>query len=552
MPSFVRRASCAILAAVVGACSPAAPTASIVIFGKVWTGDPAHPTATAIAVAGDTILAVGDSADVAAWVGRGTEVIHAPGLVVPGFTDGHSHFIDGGFQLASIDLRDARTPEEFVRRIADQARRMPKGSWILGGDWDHEWWPGGPLPTRAMIDSVTPDNPVWISRLDGHMALANTAALRIAGVTRDSRQPVGGVIVRDARGEPTGIFKDNAMALVYPSIPARTPAETDSALTRAMRYAASLGVTSTAHVSAGWGDLAAYRRLDALGSMTTRVTVFPPLEEWRAVADTIARAGRGDAWVRIHGVKGYVDGSLGSTTALLYGTYLDDRSSHGQQVTSTADLRSWISSADSAGLQVAVHAIGDSANGLLLTIYDEVARAHGARDRRFRIEHAQHLTFPQIAALARQHVIASMQPYHAIDDGRWAAKRLDAARLQGTYAFRALLDSGAVLAFGSDWSVATLDPLWGIYAAVTRRTLDDQNPLGWIPAQKITVEEALRAYTVGDTYALFRERELGSLTPGKLADIAVIDRDLLTMPAESLAHARVAMTIAGGRVVFRR
>lgn len=550
--SLVVRGAWCVLALILAACSPRVPTASIVIYGKVWTGDAARPAATAVAIAGDTILAVGDSTDIARWVGRGTEVIHAAGLVVPGFTDGHSHFIDGGFQLASIDLRDARTPEEFIRRIAEQAKKTPKGSWILGGDWDHEWWPGGPLPTRSMIDSVTPDHPVWISRLDGHMALANSAALRAAGVTRDAKAPTGGVIVRDARGEPTGIFKDNAMALVYPSIPARTPEETDSALARAMRHAASLGVTSTAHVSAGWGDLASYRRLDARGLMTTRVTVFPPLDWWKAVADTIARAGKGDAWVRMQGVKGYVDGSLGSTTALLYGTYLDDRTSHGQQVTSTADLRSWIFSADSAGLQVVVHAIGDSANGLLLSIYDEVARAHGARDRRFRIEHAQHLTTPEIAAIARQHVVASMQPYHAIDDGRWAGKRLDLARLQGTYAFRALLDSGAVLAFGSDWSVATLDPLWGVYAAVTRRTLDDKNPGGWIPAQKISVDEALRAYTVGNAYGLFREQEFGSLTPGRLADIAVTDRDLLTMPAESLAHARVTVTIAGGKVVFRR
>ncbi len=550
MSTILRRAWCVAVLAL-AACSPA-PTASIVIYGKVWTGDSAHPTATAVAVAGDTILAVGDSAEVAHWVGTGTEVIHAAGLVTPGFTDGHTHFIDGGFQLASIDLRDAHSPQEFIRRIAEHARKLPKGAWILGGDWDHEWWPGGPLPTRQMIDSVTPDNPLWINRLDGHMALANSLALQIAGVTRAVREPAGGVIVRDARGDPTGIFKDNAMALVFGSIPAHSAEETDSALTRAMRYAASLGVTSTAHVSAGWADLAAYRRLDAKGLMTTRVTVFPPLDWWQAVADTIARAGRGDKWVRLQGVKGYVDGSLGSTTALLYGTYLDDPTSHGRQTTPTDSLRSWISSADSAGLQVAVHAIGDSANGLLLTIYDEVARAHGPRDRRFRIEHAQHLDLAEIAAIAHQHVIASMQPYHAIDDGRWAWKRLDAARLQGTYAFRALLDSGAVLGFGSDWSVATLDPLWGVYAAVTRRTLDDKNPGGWIPAQKITVDEALRAYTMGDAYALFREHELGSLTPGKLADIAVIDRDLLTMPAESLAHARVAVTIAGGKVVFRR
>jgi predicted amidohydrolase YtcJ len=307
-----------------------------------------------------------------------------------------------------------------------------------------------------------------------------------------------------------------------------------------------------AHVSAGWGDYEAYRRLDAKGMSITRVTVFPPLDAWHAVADTIARNGRGDAWVHLQGVKGYVDGSLGSTTALLYGTYLDDPTSHGQQLYPTADLRSWITSADSAGLQVVVHAIGDSANGLLLSIYDSVAKLHGPRDRRFRIEHAQHLNFAEIGDIGRNHVIVSMQPYHAIDDGRWAWKRLDGARLRGTYAFRALLDSGAVLAFGSDWTVATLDPLWGIYAAVTRRTLDGKFPGGWLPEQKITVDEALRGYTMGDAYALFREHELGSLTTGKLADVAIVDRDLLTMPAESLATARIVTTIAGGKVVYRR
>jgi predicted amidohydrolase YtcJ len=531
------------------ACGATTPPASIVIFGKVWTGDTAHPAATGLAIVGDTIAAVGDSAEIARWVGEGTEVIAAPGLVVPGFADGHTHFIDGGFQLGQIDLRDARSPEEFIRRIAAYARTQPKGAWILGGDWDHEWWPGGPLPTRWMIDSVTPDNPVFISRLDGHMALANSAALRAAGVTDAIVEPAGGVVVRDGRGRITGVLKDNAMNPMYAAIPARTPELNDSALARAMRYAASLGVTSAGHVSAGWGDYGAYRRAAARGSMITRVTVYPSLDLWRGVADSVRANGNADAWMRMYGVKGYVDGSLGSTTALLYGTYLDDRSSHGQQVTSTADLRSWITSADSAGLQVVVHAIGDSANGLLLSIYDSVAKLHGARDRRFRIEHAQHLTFPEIAAIARQHVIASMQPYHAIDDGRWAGKRLDLDRLQGTYAFRALIDSGAVLAFGSDWTVATLDPLWGVYAAVTRRTLDDRNPGGWIPAQKITVEEALRAYTAGNAYGVFRERELGTLTRGKLADIAVIDHDLLTMPPESLATARVAATIAGGKVV---
>lgn len=546
------RPFCGLLLLVATACSPATPATSIVVFGKIWTGDPAHPYAEAVAIAGDTIAAVGDSATIAERIERGTEVFHAPGLVVPGLIDAHTHFIDGGFQLAQIDLRDARTPEEFVRRIAEHARALPRGTWILGGDWDHEWWPGGPLPTRAMIDSVTPDHPVWISRLDGHMSLANTAALRLAGVTRASREPAGGVIVRDAAGEPTGVLKDNAMALVQGAVPVRTAEATDSALARAMRHAASLGITAVGHVSAGWGDLGAYRRLDQRGMMTTRVAIYPPFEWWRAVADSAAAMGSGSDWIRLQGVKGYVDGSLGSTTALLYGTYLDDPRSHGQQVTATADIAAYVGGADSAGLQVAVHAIGDSANGLLLAIFDSVAKAHGTRDRRFRIEHAQHLDPRAIAAMGRQQVIASMQPYHVIDDGRWAGKRLDARRLAGTYAFRDLLGSGTTLAFGSDWTVATLDPLWGIYAAVTRRTLDDRNPDGWIPAQKIGVEEVLRAYTAGSAFAIRREDRIGSLVPGKFADVVILDHDLFAVAPESLATVRVATTIAGGRVVYRR
>lgn len=529
-----------------------APTASLVIYGKAWTGDPAHPTATAVAVVADTIAAVGDSAAVAPLVGARTEIIHAAGLVLPGFTDGHTHFIDGGAQLGQLELRDANSTAEFIRRVAVYARTQPKGTWILGGNWDHERWPGGPLPTRQMIDSVTPDNPVFIDRLDGHMALANAVALRLAHVTKDTADPTGGVIVRDAHGEPTGIFKDNAKDLIYRVIPALTPAQEDSAAIRAMRYAASLGVTSVAHVSAGWGDYEAYRRLDAQGMSLTRVTVFPPLGWWHAVADTIAQNGNGDAWVRLQGVKGYVDGSLGSTTALMYGTYLDDPHSHGRQVTSTDDLRAWVTSADSAHLQVVVHAIGDSANGLILSIYDSVAKLHGARDRRFRVEHAQHLNDAEIALMGQDHVIGSMQPMHLVDDGRWAWKRLDPARLKGTYAFRSLLDAGVVLAFGSDWTVATLDPIQGVYAAVTRRTSDDKNPGGWLPEQKISLDEALRAYTMGNAYALFREQELGSLTPGKLADIVVLDRDLTTIPAESLGTARAMVTIAGGKVVYRR
>ncbi|HKT59233.1 MAG TPA: amidohydrolase, partial [Gemmatimonadales bacterium] len=477
--------------------SSTADPATLVVYGRVWTGDSARPWAEAVAASGDSIVAVGDSASIARLVGPETRVLaNRAAMVTPGFMDGHLHFTDGGFQLASVDLRPASSPQEFIARLKAFASERRPGEWILGGDWDHERWPGSPLPRRDWIDSVTPNNPVFVNRLDGHMALANSAALRAAGITRQSKDIPGGVIVRDTRtGEPTGILKDGAMAPVQQAIPAPSDAQRDAALRRALAFAASKGVTAFAHVSVDPADLGTYLRAKAAGAMTARAALYFPLQTWHAVADTIAKLGRGDDWVWIGGVKGYVDGSLGSTTALFYTPYNDDPSTSGVLVTPEDSLRAWIGAADSAGLQVAVHAIGERANGLLLDIYDSVARAHGPRDRRFRVEHAQHLRPQDIDRIARMGVVASMQPYHAIDDGRWAEKRIGPERIKTTYAFRYLLDRHAHLAFGSDWTVAPIDPILGIYAAVTRRTLDGKHPEGWIPEQKISVDEALRAYT---------------------------------------------------------
>lgn len=534
------------------ACAPAAPAADLVVFGKVWTGDSAAPLAQAVATRGDTVVAVGDSATVAKLVGEATRVLANPGgLVVPGFMDDHVHFLDGGFQLASVDLRDAESPEEFTRRLQAFAAERQPGEWITGGDWDHERWPGAPLPRREWIDSVTPNNPVFISRLDGHMGLANSLALKAAGLTRASREIPGGTIVRDARGEPTGVLKDEAMTPVYAVMPPPSEAQVDAALGRAMAHAASKGVTAVASVSAGWAQVAGLQRARSRGTLTTRVTLFPSLAAWRTVAESVTANGPGDDWLRLAGVKGFVDGSLGSTTALFFEPYSDDPTTSGLMVTPEDSLRRWIGAADSAGLQVVVHAIGERANALLLDIYDSVGRAHGPRDRRFRIEHAQHLRPQEVARMASLGVVASMQPYHAADDGRWAGKRLG-ARVGDSYSFRSLLDAKAHLVFGSDWSVAPLDPLLGIHAAVTRRTLDGRNPDGWIPEQKISVEEALRAYTSENAWAVFAEGSRGILRPGYRADLVLLSQDLLTMPPETLDQVEVVATVAGGRVVHER
>jgi predicted amidohydrolase YtcJ len=470
--------------------------------------------------------------------------------------DGHLHLLDGGVQLASLDLRDADSPEAFTRKVKEYVTRLEPGAWVLGGNWDHESWPRAPLPERGWIDSITPDNPLFLMRLDGHMAVANAAALRVGQVTRATPEVPGGTIVRDRRGEPTGLLKDEAMNLVFTRIPAPTDEQNDSAVARALSHAASKGVTAIATVYGGaastapWAVYGALRRLLEANRLTARVHVYGDLADWRLAADSVRQRPDTNRWLRLMGVKGFVDGSLGSTTALFYRPYEDAQGSHGLFVTPEDSLRAWIGAADSAGLQVAVHAIGERANGVLLQIYDSVQQAHGPSDRRFRIEHAQHIRREDIGRFGQLGVVASMQPYHLIDDGRWAEKRIGPERIKTTYAFRSLLDQGAVLAFGSDWTVAPLEPLLGIFAAVTRRTIDGKNPGGWVPEEKITVEEALRAYTMGNAYGVFEEGRRGRLAPGYLADLVLVDRDLTRIPAEQIEQATVRTTVVGGRVVF--
>ena len=547
----MRRASFVAALALVAACGSKADI--VIQGGPVWTGlSTGRGRPGAVAIAAGKILAVGDSAEIARYVGPRTSVLDARGgLIMPGFADGHTHFIDGGFQLASVNLRDAATPQEFVRRLKEYAVHLKPGEWILGGDWDHTLWRGAPLPRHEWIDSVTPKNPVFISRLDGHMALANSAAMRAAKVTSATRVPIGGEMPRDGRGDPIGIFKDNAEDLIGAAIPAPSAEQEDSALARALAYAAALGVTATGNMSASWANLAAYKRMERAGRMTARVFLYLPIDQWHTVADSV-RNGAGDDWVRIGGVKGYMDGSAGSRTAFFFEPFSDSAGYYGLIRQPEAEMRAWVGAADSAGLQIAVHAIGDRANAIILAIYDSVTHAHGARDRRFRVEHAQHLRPQEIPLFGRRRVVPSMQPYHAIDDGRWVEQRIGPVRIKTTYAFRTLLDADAPLAFGSDWTVAPLDPMIGVYAAVTRRTLDDKNPGGWVPEQKITVGEALRAYTYGNAWATFNEQKWGTLAAGRFADIVVLDHDPFAVAPESLGTIKPRFTIVGGKVVYRR
>jgi len=532
------------------------PITLAVVNARLWTGDQAAPWAEALAVSGERLIAVGTNADIRRLASTVTPIDAGGRLVLPGFIDAHVHFLEGGLRLASVQLRDARSRDEFVNRIRAFAATVPAGTWITGGDWDHSLW-GGELPSRDWIDPVTPNHPVWINRLDGHMNLANSAALKAAGVTRATSDVAGGEIVRRADGEPTGLLKDNALALVDKVAPPPSPEMRRRAVTAAMRYVAERGVT-TVHdmsTSAAWDDMALYADMRKANALQTRIYSVVPLAQWERLRDVVARGeyggadGRGDEWLRVGGLKGFVDGSLGSHTAAFNEPFTDMPNDRGLLVNTPADLYRWISGADKAGLHVMVHAIGDRANRLLLDTFERVATENGARDRRFRIEHAQHLAPSDIPRFVALNVIASMQPYHAIDDGRWAEKYIG-DRIKTTYAFRSLLDARATIAFGSDWFVAPPTPLEGIYAAVTRRTLDGKNTTGWVPQQKITVEEAVRAYTANAAYASFDESRKGILSKGWLADFVMLDRNIFEIPPEEIGAVRVRMTAVGGRPVF--
>jgi predicted amidohydrolase YtcJ len=524
----------------------------VITNANIRTMDAKRTVAHSIAALNGRIIATGSDVDTKALIGPLTTIIDAKGrLVLPGFNDAHVHFMETGAQLSSVDLRSAKTPGEFVQRIKDFASKLPKGRWITGGNWDHENWTPNSLPTSLMIDAATPDNPVFVDRLDGHMALANSLAMKLAGVDKNTPEAAGGMIVRDAAGNPTGIFKDAAMVSIAKAIPDDTFDQKLAMVQAATEYAASFGVTSVQDMSAGT-SVGVYQEMLRQGRLKTRVYGCSPLSDYSRWQNTGVRYAFGDPMLRVGCLKAYADGSLGSTTAWFFAPYLDAPNTSGiprAEVGTT--MKQDMVDADKAGLQVMTHAIGDRANATVLDYYENVAKANGNRDRRYRIEHAQHLRQEDIKRFGELQIVASMQPIHLPDDGRWAGKRLDEKRLRGTYAFRTLLDTKAILAFGSDSPVAPMNPLWGIWAAVTRRTADGKNPNGWIPEQKITVDEAVRAFTYGSAYAEFQENVKGTLEIGKLADMVIISDDIFSIDSVKIAEAKVEITIVGGKVVYK-
>jgi len=536
-------------------CAQTKPAADLIIQNaRVWTVDPAHPEAEAVAILGDRIVAVGSSHEVDAWRGPHTRVVDAAGKrLLPGFNDAHVHFMDGGAQLDNVELNDATSKQEFVRRIGERAAKTAKGKWLVGGDWDETKWSPAELPTKELIDAATPETPVAVDRYDGHMVLANSLALKLAGITAQTPDPAGGVIVRDQQGNPTGALKDAAQDLLFKAVPPPSHAERRHAIERALEHAASLGVTSVQHMNPDYADIAIYSELLDEGKLTTRIYAAPLITQVDDQVKIGIRRAFGGPYLRIGAVKAYADGSLGSATAYFFEPLLDQSGNSGllsDEMHPISLMRDRMLRADAADLQLCTHAIGDAGISAILDIYGEIEKEHGSRDRRWRIEHAQHMAANDFDRFAQLHVIASVQPYHAIDDGRWAERRIGHDRSSRTYAFRTFLDYGVRLALGTDWNVAPLNPMLTLYAATTRATLDGKNPNGWFPEQKLTIKEAIEAYTMGSAYAEFQENEKGSISAGKLADMVLLSDDVLSIDPAKIREVKVLKTWVGGKLTY--
>jgi predicted amidohydrolase YtcJ len=472
-------------------------------------------------------------------------------LVLPGLIDNHAHFVQGGGHLEGIDLRDCRSSEAFVSRVREYAATHPEG-WVSGGDWDNQRWSIKTLPRKEWLDEFSQDTPVFLQRFDGHMGIANSLALRLAGISDASPQPDGGVVEKDpSTGEPTGILKDTAMNLVNSVMPPLSFEQRRRAVVVAMEEARKNGITSVQDITAP-EDLAVYKKLESEKELSCRLYTRLPIEEHHRLVRDGVEHGHGSRFLKVGSLKAFADGSLGSGTALFFEPYEDEPMNRGlaMDIVTNGSLRRWALEADRHRLQLSVHAIGDKAIDFVLSLFEEIVATNPSWDRRFRIEHAQHVRSEDLPRFVRLGVIVSGQPYHAADDGVWAESRVGSRRVHMTYPFRSYIESGVCVSFGSDWTVAPLSPFLGISAAVTRRTIDGKHPGGWVPRQKISVADAVRCYTLNNAYAAFEEGVKGSIERGKLADMVVLNRNIFSIPPEEIGTAGVEMTIFDGRVIF--
>jgi len=542
-----------------GSCRNKEKADLVIINGKVLTIDSENPMSEAIAVRGENIIAVGNTQKIKGFIETGkTEVIDASGrLVIPGFNDAHVHF--GPLDPDFIELRYTTDPSVITEKVKASVARSKPGEVIRGGHWEHEMFIDRKWPSKELIDKVSPDNPVLLRRADGHSVLVNSYVLKKSGITRTTPDPFGGEIQRDPlTGEPTGILKETAMGLVVieevktERSPEEEAAKTWQGYLLAMKEARELGVTSLQN--AGSADFDAYEKLQKEGQLTSRIDIGRPLSGDTAVlrkySEIAKKYPREGNWIRFGYLKEFIDGSMGSGTALMFEPFNDNPSSSGLAMMSYDEFEKKIITADKLGFQIGVHAIGDKGNNWLLNAFEKAVEVNGKRDSRHRDEHTQTLQASDIPRFAEIGVIPSMQPTHCISDKKFYEKRVGSGRCKGAYVWRSLVDAGSILAFGTDYQVEPLNPIEGLYAAVTRKERLGEEGEGWFPEQKLTMEEAIRYYTTGSAFAQFMEDRKGMIKPGYLADIVIVDKDLLTIPETEIMKTKVDYTVVGGKVVY--
>ncbi|HDZ40907.1 MAG TPA: amidohydrolase [Bacteroidetes bacterium] len=543
------------------ACSPAEKADLVILNGKVLTIDESNPRAEALAVIGDRIVAVGKTSRINKYVDESfTEVIDAAGrLVIPGFNDAHAHF--GPVNPDYVELRYITDPSVITEKVREQVARSKPGELIRGGHWEHEMFITGEWPTKELIDEVAPDNPVALTRADGHSVLVNSYVIRNSGITKDTPDPFGGEIQHDPEtGELTGIFKESAMRLLkYGAIPVERTEEEEAqrkwdGYMMALEKARQLGVTSIQ--IPGSADWEMYERIEKEGKLTARIDIGGVLtadeEQLLLYEEQREQYPAENDWLRFAYLKGFIDGTLGSATALMFEPFSDEPDKTGLPQMTYEELEKRVLASDEAGFQIGIHAIGTKANNWILNAYEKAREVNGIRDSRHRSEHAQLLIQEDIPRFAELGVIASMQPTHCITDKRFCEKRIGLERSKGAYAWRSLLNTGAHIAFGTDYSVEPLNPMEGLYAALTRKDRLGEEGEGWFPEEKLTMEEAIRLYTLESAYSQFMEDRKGMIKPGYLADIVITDKDLMTIPEEEIMKTTVDYTIVGGKVVFSK
>jgi len=532
----------------------------VIINGKVFTVDPSIPYAEAVAIKGEFITEVGKNSKILKLVGEKTSVIDAKGrLVIPGFNDAHIHF--GPLDPDYIELRYTTDPATITEKVAAMVAKSKPGQVIRGGHWDHEMFTTREWPTKELIDRVSPDNPVILSRADGHSVLVNSYVLKKSGITKNTPDPPGGEIQRDpVTGEPTGILKDNAENLIrlgdvsVSLTPEEQKAKTWEGYLLALKEAREYGVTSIQ--IPGSADFEVYEKLKEQGLLTSRIDIGQALtgdtNRLKRYLELAKKYPRDSNWIRFGYLKVFVDGSMGSGTALMFEPFNDRPETSGLAMHPYEEFEDMVLKADRMGFQIGAHAIGDKANFWALNAFEKAMQVNGRRDSRHRIEHAQTLQQSDIPRFGQLGVIASMQPTHCITDKNFYEKRVGYERSKGAYVWRSLLDAGAILAFGTDYQVEPINPMEGLYAAVTRKDRRGEEGEGWFPEQKLTMEEAIKYYTWGSAYAQFMDDRKGIIKRGYLADIVITDKDLLTIPENEIMKTKVDYTIVGGKVVYSR